>query len=92
MQAGPADDTLNIVWGGELATLDRYYNVLREGIIVGRLVWDSLLYKNPETLEFEPLLAESYRFLDEATIEFKLRKGSPSTTANPSMPTMSYSP
>ena len=75
VQAGPADDTLNIVWGGELATLDRYYNVLREGIIVGRLVWDSLLYKNPETLEFEPLLAESYRFLDEATIEFKLRKG-----------------
>ena len=75
VQAGPADDTLNIAWGGELATLDRYYNVLREGIIVGRLIWDSLLYKNPETLEFEPLLAESYRFLDATTMEFKLRQG-----------------
>ena len=75
VQAGPADDTLNIAWGGELATLDRYYNVPREGIIVGRLVWDSLLYKNPETREFEPLLAESWRFLDATTMEFELRRG-----------------
>ena len=74
-QAGPADDTLNIAWNGELSTLDRYYNMLREGIIVGRLVWDSLLYKNPETREFEPLLAESWQFLDSTTMEFKLRRG-----------------
>ena len=73
--AGKADDTLNIAWRGELATLDRYYNTLREGIIVGRLVWDALLHKDPETLEFKPLLAKSYTFIDETTIDFELRKG-----------------
>jgi len=74
-QAGPDDNSLNIAWSGELATLDRYYNVLREGIIVGRLVWDALLFKNPDTLEFEPLLAESYSFVDSTTMDFELRQG-----------------
>lgn len=73
--AGKDDDTLNIAWGGELATLDRYYNTLREGIIVGRLIWDSLLFKDPETLEFKPLLAKSFTFVDETTMEFDLREG-----------------
>ncbi len=75
VQAGPENNSLNITWGGELATLDRYYNVLREGIIVGRLVWDSLLFKDPETLEFKPLLAKSYSFVDNTTIDFELREG-----------------
>ena len=74
-QAGPEDNSLNIVWSGELATLDRYYTTLREGIIVGRLVWDALLFKNPDTLEFEPLLAKSYHFVDATTMEFDLREG-----------------
>ena len=73
--AGPKDDTLKIAWGGELATLDRYYNVLREGILVGRLIWDSLLFKDPKTLEFKPLLAKSFRFVDQKTMEFELRRG-----------------
>lgn len=73
--SGKREDTLNIAWKGELATLDRYFNTLREGIIVGRLVWDSLLYKDPKTIKFKPLLAKSYKFVDETTIDFKLRKG-----------------
>lgn len=73
--AGKADDTLNIAWKGELATLDRYYNVLREGIIASRLVWDSLLFKNPQTLQYEPLLAKNYSFVDTTTIDFELREG-----------------
>ena len=73
--AGKADDTLNIAWKGELATLDRYYNVLREGIIAGRLVWDSLLFKNPDTLAFEPLLAKAFTFVDDTTLDFELREG-----------------
>ena len=73
--AGSSDNTLNIAWGPELATLDRYYNTVREGIIVGRLVWDALLYKNPKTVKFEPLLAESYEFIDNTTMDFVLRKG-----------------
>ncbi len=73
--AGPEDDTLRIAWDGELPTLDRYFNVLREGILVSRLIWDALLYKDPATLEFKPLLAESYRFVDSTTMEFELRQG-----------------
>ncbi len=75
VNAGSEDNSLSIAWGGELATLDRYYNTLREGIIVGRLVWDSLLYKDPESLEFKPLLAKSYAFVDNTTIDFELRQG-----------------
>lgn len=73
--AGKSDNTLNIAWKGELATLDRYFNTLREGIIVGRLVWDSLLFKDPKTLEYKPLLAKSFRFVDQTTMEFDLRQG-----------------
>ena len=57
--AGKADDTMNVVWERELETLDNYFNTAREGIIVSRMVWDSLIYRNPQTLEYEPLLATS---------------------------------
>ncbi|HYD65136.1 ABC transporter substrate-binding protein [Azospirillum sp.] len=73
--AGKADDTLNIAWAGELPTLDRYFNVLREGELVARLVFDSLLTVDPKTFEYQPLLASSYRFVDNRTIEFELRRG-----------------
>lgn len=72
---GKSDDTLRVAWGGELATLDRYFNVLREGIPVGRLLWDSLLFKDPATREYKPLLARSWEFVDETTIDFDLREG-----------------
>ena len=73
--ADKKNDTLNIAWSVELTTLDQYFLALREGIIVGRWIWDSLLYKNPKTLKFEPLLAKSYRFVDSVTMEFELRRG-----------------
>ncbi len=73
--AGKADDTLNIAWSGELPTLDRYYNTLREGIPVARLIWDSLLFKDPATREYKPLLAKSYTVVDALTVDFDLREG-----------------
>lgn len=73
--AGKADDTLNIAWAGELPTLDRYFNVLREGELVARMVFDSLLTVDPQTFDYKPLLASSYRFVDNRTIEFELRRG-----------------
>ncbi len=72
--AGKADDTLNIAWAGELPTLDRYFNVLREGELVARLIFDSLLTVDPQTFEYKPLLATAYRFADNRTIEFDLRR------------------
>ena len=73
--SGKRNDTLNIVWSGELATLDRYFNTLREAIPLSRMIYDTLLFKDPDTLEYKPLLAKSYRFVDETAIEFTLREG-----------------
>jgi peptide/nickel transport system substrate-binding protein len=73
--AGKADDTLNIAFTGEITTLDNYKETAREGLIVARLIFDSLLNKDHATGQFRPELAESYSFVDDKTIEFKLRKG-----------------
>jgi peptide/nickel transport system substrate-binding protein len=73
--AGKADDTLNIAFGGEVTTLDNYKESGREGLLLARLVYDSLLYKDAATGAFKPDLAESYSFVDPKTIEFKLRRG-----------------
>jgi peptide/nickel transport system substrate-binding protein len=73
--AGKADDTMNVVWERELETLDNYFNTAREGIIVSRMVWDSLIYRNPQTLEYEPLLATSWKWVDSTTLEFEIRDG-----------------
>ncbi len=74
-QAGKGNDTLNIAWGREQATLDYYFQNSREGIIINRHIWDNLLYHDPETGEFKGLLAESYQVVDDQTFEFVIRKG-----------------
>ncbi len=73
--AGKADDTLNIAWGREQPTLDYYFQNAREGIIVNRLVWDTLIWRDPKSGAFEPLLAESYEVVDDKTFDFVLREG-----------------
>jgi peptide/nickel transport system substrate-binding protein len=73
--AGKKNDTLNIAWEKELETLDRYFNTAREGIIVGRMIFDSLIHRNPETYEYEPLLAKSFQWIDNLSMEMELREG-----------------
>jgi peptide/nickel transport system substrate-binding protein len=73
--AGKKDNTLNIAWEKELPTLDYYFQNLREGIIVSRHIFDSLLYRDPETWDYKPLLAKSFKWVDEVTIEAELREG-----------------
>lgn len=74
-QAGKADDTLNIAFDRELESVDSYMNTAREGIVVTRLVWDGLLYRDPKTNEYKPNLATSYKWIDATTMEFDLRQG-----------------
>ncbi len=74
-RAGKADDTLNVAFSGEVTTLDNYKESSREGLLLARLVYDSLLYRDGKTGEFKPELAESYAFVDPKTIDFKLRQG-----------------
>lgn len=73
--AGKADDTLNVGFTDEAATLDAYKVSGRNGLIIARHLFDNLLYKNFDTGEFEPALAESYEFVDDTTLEFQLREG-----------------
>jgi peptide/nickel transport system substrate-binding protein len=73
--AGKKDDTLYFSWPKELETLDRYYNTAREGMVVSRQICDDLLYRDPDTSEYKPLLAKSYKWLDNTTMEFELRQG-----------------
>jgi len=73
--AGKKEDTLNIAWEKELETLDLYYNTAREGVIVSRLIYDNLLDRDPDTSEYKPLLAKSYKWINPTTMEFELREG-----------------
>lgn len=74
-RAGKADDTLNVAFGGEVTTLDNYKETGREGLMLARLLYDGLVYKDMATGEFKPELAESFKIVDDKTIEFVLRAG-----------------
>lgn len=73
--AGKADDTLNIGLRRELQNMDAYFNTDRIGIIVARHIWDNLLYRDPTDFSYKPALAKSYKWIDDVTLEFELRKG-----------------
>ncbi|MEO0359961.1 MAG: ABC transporter substrate-binding protein [Pseudomonadota bacterium] len=76
-QAGPDDDSLVIAWGstGPIENVDNYFNTNRTGIWFSRMVWDQLIYRDPATFEYKPLLATSWEALDDTTWQFKLREG-----------------
>lgn len=74
-QAGKSDDTLRFASERELENVDNYFNTAREGIIIARHVWDNLIYRHPETFEYKPLLATSWKWVDNVTIDVELRKG-----------------
>lgn len=73
--AGKADDTLNVAFVQEIPTFDAYFNTARQSTVLARHFWDNLLYRDPKTYEYKPLLASSYKFIDDVTMEFELRKG-----------------
>ena len=80
--AGKKDNSLNIAWEKELETLDFYFQSAREGTILSRHIYDSLTYRDPETMEYKPLLAKSCKWIDTVTIEAESR----STTGKSSTP------
>lgn len=73
--AGKADDTLRVVWGVSVPNLDPYFNNLREGIIFADHVFDTLLWRNPETGEYLPHLATGWEWIDDKTLDVTLREG-----------------
>ncbi|MEO1650362.1 MAG: ABC transporter substrate-binding protein [Pseudomonadota bacterium] len=73
--AGKSDDTLNWATDREVAVVDPYYNNTRELVVMGHMGWDALIFLNPESGEFSPLLATKWTWVDNKTIEFELREG-----------------
>jgi len=73
--AGPEDQSITIGMGEDFPTLDGYINTARDGVVMTMQVYDNLIYRNPKTFEYEPLLATSWDRIDDRTIEFKLREG-----------------
>ncbi len=66
-------DTLRVAWRDAIPNVDFYYNSQRTGLIVAHQVWDTLVYRDPETFALKPQLAASWRNIDDTTIEFELR-------------------
>jgi len=76
-QADKSDDTLRIAWGGDgvMVNADNYYGATRAGIWFTKMVWDTLIERNPATGEYVGNLATSWTWIDDTTLELTLRQG-----------------
>ena len=70
--AGKSDNTLHVAFWREVVTLDGHYANLRENDILGLLVDDALFYVDHQSLKPVPLLARSYRQVDDKTLELEI--------------------
>ncbi len=73
--ADKANDTLVYASDSEPETISPYHGNLREGVIVARHVFDSLIARNTETGKYEPQLATSWNWADPQTLDVTIRKG-----------------
>jgi len=74
-QAGKSDDTLVWSTASEVDAVDIYYQNLREVVIMAHQICDTLVYRNPDTLEYEPLLATSWTWTTPTQLDVELREG-----------------
>src|SRR6056297_228389 len=72
--AEKANDTLRVAFTKELENVDSYFNSSREGVVLQRAIWDGLIYRDPVTNEYSGNLATSWDWIDDTTLELKLRK------------------
>ena len=68
-------DTLRVTWRDSVPNVDFYYNSLRNGYIIQIHAQDGLVYRDPDTFQIKPLLATSWKPVDDTTIDFELRQG-----------------
>ena len=68
-------NTLRIAWRDAVPDVDPYYNQLRTGLVLAHQVWDTLVYRDPDTFQIKPLLAASWKQTSDTVYEFELRQG-----------------
>lgn len=74
VMAQKSADTLRWASTASITSVDPYSNAHREALIVNaQLVWDTLIHRDPETGQYKPLLAKSWRWANDLTLEFVLR-------------------
>ncbi|MDT0682081.1 ABC transporter substrate-binding protein [Roseicyclus sp. F158] len=73
--AQQSENAVRFAYGQTLESPDPYFTTLRLGVILGRNVWDTLVVRNLETGEFEPLLATEWEWVDDTTLDLTLREG-----------------
>ncbi|MBV9250766.1 MAG: ABC transporter substrate-binding protein, partial [Acetobacteraceae bacterium] len=76
-------DTLRITWRDAVPDVDFYHNSLRSGFILQIHAWDGLVYRDPDTFQLKPLLATSWKQVDDTTMDFELRKGATFQNGDP---------
>jgi peptide/nickel transport system substrate-binding protein len=73
-RAQKSADTLRWVSAYPIDALDPYFNVSREIVIITQQeVWDTLIWRDPASGDYKPLLAKSWKWIDPTTLEFVLR-------------------
>ena len=68
-------DTLRITWREAVPDIDPYRNSTRNGLVIAHQAWDGLIMRDPESFALKPLLALSWKFSSDTTIDFELRPG-----------------
>src|SRR3546814_15302041 len=55
--AGKANNTLTFALEQEVEAVNFYQSTSRDGVILSRLIWDTLIYRDPTTGDYKPSLA-----------------------------------
>jgi peptide/nickel transport system substrate-binding protein len=67
-------DTLRFGYQDSISTVEVVLDPKPETILTNHAVFDGLVWYDPKSREYKPAIAESWKRLDDKTIEFKLRR------------------
>jgi peptide/nickel transport system substrate-binding protein len=73
--AGKRSNTLEVAFQRETDFVDRIHTDSRESATLSSAIYDTLLYQDPATGQVTGLLAKSWTWVDERTIDLDLREG-----------------
>lgn len=73
--AGKRANTLEVAFQRETDFVDRIHTDSRESATLSSAIYDTLLYQDPATGQVTGLLARSWTWVDEKTIDLDLREG-----------------
>jgi peptide/nickel transport system substrate-binding protein len=73
--AQKAQNTIRFGYDQVPENIDPFFNNVRIGVIIGQHVWDTLIYRDPDTNEYKGQLATSWTWADDKTLDVTLRQG-----------------